>query len=55
MLEGESIKEIIKGEKKKKSTNAKENYLSEDLPAGRQVSRKLKVKDKRSLAGDKNK
>jgi hypothetical protein len=51
MLESKAIREIIKGEKKKKKkkkaqTHKRTTYL--------RIGRKLKVEDKRSLAGDKN-
>jgi len=47
MLESKAIREIIKGEKKKKAqTHKRTTYL--------RIGRKLKVEDKRSLAGDKN-
>ena len=46
MLESKAIREIIKGEKKKAQTHKRTTYL--------RIGRKLKVEDKRSLAGDKN-
>jgi hypothetical protein len=48
MLEARTIKEIIKGEKKRRKAQTRKRtaYL--------RIGRKPKVKDKRSLAGDKN-